>query len=95
MRRALLPLATALVCAAARDSWACPSCFGQADGPMADATRVGMWLLLGVTVSLQGGFAAFFLYLRRRAARAADGALDAEWTRVQGEWDRTGRSGTR
>jgi hypothetical protein len=62
---------------------------------MADATRVGMWLLLGVTVSLQGGFAAFFLYLRRRAARAADHALDDEWSRLQGGWDRGGRSGTR
>lgn len=74
---------------------ACPSCFGQADGPMADATRVGMWLLLGVTVCLQGGFAAFFLYLRRRAARAADHALDQEWARLQAEWDGAGRSGTR
>ncbi len=95
MRRALLPLATALLCAAARDSWACPSCFGQADGPMADATRVGMWLLLGVTVSLQGGFAAFFLYLRRRAAGAAERALDDEWSRLQEGSDRGGRSGTR
>lgn len=74
---------------------ACPSCFGQADGPMADATRIGMWLLLGVTFCLQGGFAAFFLYLRRRAARAADRALDEEWSALQAEWDGAGRSGTR
>jgi hypothetical protein len=74
---------------------ACPSCFGQADGPMADAARVGMWLLLAVTVGLQGAFVAFFLYLRRHAARSADRALDAEWSRMQAEWDGAGRSGTR
>ena len=63
----------------------CPSCFGQADGPLVDGARAGIWLLLGVVVALQGGFAAFFLYLRRRAARAADEALDEEWSRLQRE----------
>ena len=61
----------------------CPSCFGQAEGPLVDAARAGIWLLLAVVVCLQGGFAAFFLYLRRRAARAADQALDEEWSRLQ------------
>ncbi|MGE5126226.1 MAG: hypothetical protein ACM3PV_08045 [Betaproteobacteria bacterium] len=74
---------------------ACPSCFGQADGPMADAARVGMWLLLAVTFGLQGAFVAFFLYLRRHAARSADRALDAEWSRLQADWDGAGRSGAR
>ena len=61
----------------------CPSCFGQAEGPLVDAARAGIWLLLAVVVCLQGGFLAFFLYLRRRAARAADQALDEEWSRRQ------------
>jgi hypothetical protein len=61
----------------------CPSCYGQADGPMIDAARAGIWLLLAVVVALQGCFVAFFLYLRRRAARAADEALDEEWSRLQ------------
>jgi hypothetical protein len=69
-------------------------CFGEADGPMADATRLGLWLLLGVTLCLQGAFAAFFLYLRRQDARANDHEIDAEWSRLQAEWDE-GRSGTR
>jgi len=50
-----------------------------------------MWLLLGVTLGLQGAFVAFFLYLRRQAAKAAGEALDDEWSRLQREWDRKGR----
>jgi hypothetical protein len=94
VRRASLLLATALAWGAASPGWACPMCFGQADGPMADATRLGLWLLLGVTLCLQGAFVAFFLYLRRQAARANDHELDAEWSRLQAEWD-GGRSETR
>ena len=70
---------------------ACPSCFSQAQGPLVDAARLGMWLLLAVTLGLQGAFVAFFLYLRRRAARAAGQALDDEWPGLQREWDRKGR----
>ncbi len=72
---------------------ACPSCFGQAEGPLVDAARVGIWLLLAVILCLQGGFAAFFLYLRRRAAKAADQALDEEWSRLQREAAREGSIG--
>jgi hypothetical protein len=50
---------------------------------MIDAARAGIWLLLAVVVALQAGFVAFFLYLRRQAARAADRALDEEWSRLQ------------
>jgi hypothetical protein len=50
-----------------------------------------MWLLLAVTLGLQGAFVAFFLYLRRRAAKAAGQALDDEWSGLQKEWDRKGR----
>jgi hypothetical protein len=50
-----------------------------------------MWLLLVVTLALQGAFVAFFLYLRRRATSAADQALDEEWSRLQRDWDGSGR----
>ena len=49
---------------------ACGSCYGAADGPMIDAARVGIWFMLGTVALVQGGFAAFFVYLRRQAARA-------------------------
>jgi hypothetical protein len=50
---------------------ACGSCYGLADGPMIDAAQMGIWFMLGTVMLVQGGFAAFFIYLRRQAARAA------------------------
>jgi hypothetical protein len=71
---------------------ACPSCYGAAEGPLIDAARVGMWLLLGVTLAIQGAFVAFFLYLRQRARRFRDQALDDEWSRLQRTHDRAWRN---
>jgi hypothetical protein len=85
----LLVLLPAL--AGGREAFACASCYGLADGPLIDAARLGVLLLLGVVLAVQGGFLAFFLYLRRRAARAADEALDAEWSRLQHSWSRAGK----
>lgn len=95
MRRAFsrtaLVLSAALATAAtASPALACPSCFSQAEGPLVDAARLGMWLLLAVTLGLQAAFVLFFLYLRRRAARAASQALDDEWARLQHGWGRKG-----
>jgi hypothetical protein len=64
-------LAATVLLSSAPPALACPSCFGDAQGPLIDAARLGVWLLLAVTLGLQGAFAAFFLYLRRRAASAA------------------------
>jgi hypothetical protein len=86
----ILAVALALLTAGA-PAFACPSCFSGAEGPLVDAARLGMWLLLGLTVGLQGAFVAFFLYLRRQAARAAGEALDEEWSRLQQDSDRKGR----
>lgn len=89
----LLPLLAVVVLLGAADpARACPSCFSRAEGPLVDAARVGMWLLLAVTLALQGALLAFFLYLRRQSARASDRALDDEWSRLQRQWDRKGRT---
>ena len=70
--------------------FSCSTCFGQADGPMIDAARVGTFLLLGVVLGLQAAFAAFFLYLRRQAARAGQDAVRDDWVNRpragSGEW---------
>jgi heme/copper-type cytochrome/quinol oxidase subunit 2 len=71
---------------------ACPSCYGNAEGPMIDAARVGMYLLLGITLAVQGSFVAFFLYLRRKSRQARDHELDAEWSRLQRAHDRAWRN---
>lgn len=63
---------------------ACASCFsGNVDSPLVDGAKSGVWLLLAVTVGVQGGFAAFFIQLRRRAKRAQDEEIAAEWSDLQ------------
>jgi heme/copper-type cytochrome/quinol oxidase subunit 2 len=65
---------------------ACPVCFGlldAQDSSMIDGTRLGILVLLTITLAVQGAFVAFFLYLRRRAKRLADIDLDTEWSKLQ------------
>ena len=49
---------------------ACPVCFGAGEGPLIDGSLAGIVALMAVTLVVLGGFAAFFLYLRRQANRA-------------------------
>ena len=69
--------------------FACPVCFGAMETSIIDATQLGMVVLLGITLSVQGAFVSFFLYLRRRAKRIADIDLDTEWSELQGGASRT------
>jgi hypothetical protein len=64
--------------------FACPLCFGAEETSMIDGTKLGVLVLLAITLAVQGGFLAFFLYLRRRAKRVADAELDTEWSQLQG-----------
>lgn len=64
--------------------FACPVCFGAEETSMIDGTKLGILVLLAVTLAVQGGFAGFFLYLRKRAKRMADNDLDTEWSKLQG-----------
>jgi hypothetical protein len=50
---------------------ACPVCFGDSNEPMALATNLGIWFMLGVVASMLTAFASFFIYLMRRAKLAA------------------------
>jgi hypothetical protein len=62
---------------------ACPACFGAEETSMVDGTRLGIVVMLAITFTVQGGFVAFFLYLRKRAKRIADVELDTEWSELQ------------
>jgi heme/copper-type cytochrome/quinol oxidase subunit 2 len=62
---------------------ACPQCFGAEETTMIDGTRLGVMVMLGVTMAVQGGFVGFFFYLRKRAKRLADADLDTEWSELQ------------
>ena len=62
---------------------ACPMCFGAEETSMIDATKLGILVLLGIVLAVQGGFVAFFLYLRKHAKRSAEVELDLEWSELQ------------
>jgi hypothetical protein len=83
--RARLAVATAAFVAIAGSTslFACPQCFGAEETSMIDGTRLGVAVMLGITLAVQGGFLGFFLYLRRRAKRIADVELDSEWSELQ------------
>ena len=61
---------------------ACAACYGQSDSPMSAGMNWGILSLLGMIVFVLGGVAGFFVFLARRAVKAAalngGGALSAE-----------------
>jgi hypothetical protein len=63
---------------------ACPVCFGAEETTMVAGTKLGVLVMLVITLAVQGAFVGFFLYLRNRARRIADVELDAEWSELQG-----------
>jgi hypothetical protein len=58
-------------------------CFGADETSMIDGTRIGVLVLLAILFAVQGGFVAFFLYLRKRAKLNADVELETEWSELQ------------
>ena len=85
-RQARLGLATVVFVAITGNAqlFACTMCFGAEETSMIDGTKIGIFVLLAITLVVQGAFAGFFLYLRRRAKRIADADLDLEWSKLQG-----------
>jgi heme/copper-type cytochrome/quinol oxidase subunit 2 len=79
----------AVMIAGSSSVFACPMCFGAEETSMIDGTKLGILALLGITLVVQGAFAGFFLYLRKRAKRIADIDLDNEWSELQGGASRT------
>jgi hypothetical protein len=79
----ILTTAAALVICGSGSALACPVCFGAEETAMIDGAKLGVLVMLGITLAVQGGFAGFFFYLRRHAKRNADVELDAEWSELQ------------
>ena len=46
--------------------------FGAEETSMVDGTKLGILVLLAITLAVQGAFVGFLLYLRMRAKRIAD-----------------------
>ena len=82
--RVWLATAAFVLIAGGSNVLACPMCFGAEETSMIDGTRIGIFVLLAITLAMQGAFAGFFFYLRRRAKRMADTDLDMEWSKLQG-----------
>ena len=79
----ILTTAAAVVIGGSSSVFACPVCFGAEETSMIHGARLGILVLLAITLAVQGGFVAFFLYLRKRAKRIADIDLDSEWSEIQ------------
>ena len=81
----VLTTAAAVVIGGNSSVFACAVCFGALadETSIIDGTRLGVLVLLAVTLAVQGGFVGFFLYLRKRAKRIAEIDLDTEWSKLQ------------
>ena len=79
----VLTTAAAVLIGGSSTVLACPVCFGAAETSIIDGTRLGILVLLAITIAVQGAFVGFFLYLRRRAKRIADIDLETEWSKLQ------------
>ena len=75
--------AVAIVIGGSSSVLACPVCFGAQETSMIDGAKLGVLVLLGITLAVQGGFVGFFLYLRKRAKHIAEVELDTEWSELQ------------
>jgi hypothetical protein len=81
--------ASAMIIGGSSSVFACPVCFGALETGMIDGAKLGVLVLLVITLAVQGAFVGFFIYLRKRAKRIADIDLDIEWSRLQGGASRT------
>ena len=79
----VLATTAAVLIGGSTDLLACPMCFGAEESSMIDGTKLGIAVMLGITFTVQGAFAGFFFYLRRRAKRMAEIELDSEWSELQ------------
>jgi hypothetical protein len=87
--RQVIATAAAVVIGGSSSVFACPVCFGAEESSIIDGTKLGIVVLLAITLAVQGGFVGFFLYLRKRAKLIADVDLDTEWSELQGGASRT------
>ena len=85
----VLMTAVAVVIGGSSTALACPVCFGAAETALIDGAKLGILVLLAITLAVQGAFLGFFLYLRQRAKRIDDIDLDTEWSQLQGGASRT------
>ena len=85
----VLTITAVILLGGSSSAFACPVCFGAEETHLIDGARLGVLVMLGVLFAVQGAFAGFFFYLRKRAKRIAEIDLDTEWSELQGGASRT------
>jgi heme/copper-type cytochrome/quinol oxidase subunit 2 len=70
----LLKILLLAVALAPSPLFACATCFGQSDSPMAQGMNWGIFTLLGVIVTVLATIFGFFVYLIRKVAAAESSA---------------------
>lgn len=75
MKSWLILFLTLGVIALPRPASACSVCFGDPTSPAAQGMAMGVLALLAIVLVVLGGFAAFFIYLARRASAADAGTI--------------------
>jgi hypothetical protein len=83
LRRRAVTTAAAVMIGGGSTVLACPVCFGAEETAMIDGTKLGVLVMLAITLAVQGGFLGFFLYLRKRAKHIAELEIDSEWAELQ------------
>ena len=81
--RLIVATMSALMIGGSATVLACPVCFGAEESPLIDGAKLGVIVLVVITLAVQGGFVGFFLYLRKRAKQVAELDLEAEWSDLQ------------
>jgi hypothetical protein len=79
----ILTATAVIVLGGSASAFACPVCFGALETSMIDGAKLGVLVMLAITLAVQGGLVSFFLYLRKQAKRNAELELDAEWLALQ------------
>ena len=79
----VLSMAAVVLIGGSSSAFACPVCFGALETSMIDGAKLGVLVMLAITLAVQGGLVSFFLYLRKQAKRNAELELDAEWLALQ------------
>ena len=83
LRQIVATVIAVMICAGGATVFACPVCFGAEETTLISGTKLGILVMIGVTLAVQGAFLAFFLYLRKHAKDNAAEELETEWSQLQ------------
>jgi len=76
VRRVILTTVSFVWLALPADAAACPVCFGDKNSAMTAGVRIAILALIGITGTVLGGIASFFLYVRKRSKLTLGGTVD-------------------